>query len=207
MRCRACPSQLWLPQCSSALQDCLAVSVGVTFRPTQELPAGHSIAEPSSSKTGRCLVKEREYFRYYKNTTSRDLEMKVINWWQKINYPRGWVFPLFSQEVKMHSSLSGCLSHGDFRAGSHYSGCWERAKGALQNWKLPHFVLTATSDLGRASSSRDRLCLTAKPAANVPAGPVSTESGEGARSAPAVPRVTQQSFPLRGSPRHDCNQH
>lgn len=69
------------------------------------------------------------------------------------------------------------------------------------------FVLTVTSDLGRALSSRDWLRLMAKPAANIPVGPVGTEGEVGARSALAVPQVTQQGSPLRGSPRHDCNQH
>lgn len=135
--CRACRSRLWLPQCSSALQDCLAVTAGATLQTTLELPAGHGIAEPSSSKTGRHLVNGREYSRCYKNATSRDLKMEVIYWWEKTIYPRDCVFPVFSQEVKMCSSLSGWLSHGDFRPGSCYSACWERAEGASQNWKLP----------------------------------------------------------------------
>lgn len=131
--CRACRSQLWLPRCSSALQDCLAVTAGATLQTTLELPAGHGIAEPSSSKTGRRLVNGRQYSRYYKNATSRDLKMEVIYWWEKTIYPRDCVFPVFSQEVKMCSSLSGWLSHGDFRPGSCYSACWERAEGASQN--------------------------------------------------------------------------
>ena len=48
--------------------------------------------------------------------------MKVIYWWEKIKYPRGWVFPLFSQEVKMHLNLSGWLSHGNFRAATVGAG-------------------------------------------------------------------------------------
>lgn len=34
------------------------------------------------------------------------------NWWEKLDYPRRWLFPLFNQGAKMHSSWSGWLSHG-----------------------------------------------------------------------------------------------